>query len=282
MPPALMWPELTLIQRALEEDLGTRGDLTTRLVVPEDTKGEAVILAQEEGVLCGLPIAIKVFQYLDPSLTFQMPLKDGDFLRKGREVLRIRGPLAPMLTGERTALNFLGRLSGIATLTRKFVEALAGTPIRLLDTRKTTPGLRALEKYAVRIGGGQNHRFGLFDGILIKDNHIRAVGSVKEAVRRARAKAPHGMKVEVEVSSLEEVKEALEAGADLLLLDNMTPEEVRKALNWIQGRAPVEVSGGITLENIRDYAMPGVSYISAGALTHSARWLNFSMEVIHL
>ncbi len=271
-----------LILRALKEDLGERGDLTTDLVLPEEIRGKAGIWVKEEAILCGVGIASRVLTLMDPSL-YVIPLyTDGDMVSPQTLVMEILGDLRSIFSAERTALNFLGRLSGIATLVRKFVEALEGTSVELLDTRKTTPGLRKLEKYAVRVGGGKNHRMGLFDGILIKDNHIRAVGSVSEAVRKAKANAPHGLKVEAEVQTLKEVEEALEAGADILLLDNMDLETVRQAVQMIRDRALVEVSGGITLENVRSYAEAGVDYISVGALTHQARWIDFSLEVIEV
>jgi len=271
-----------LILRALKEDLGERGDLTTDLVLPEEIRGKAGIWVKEEAILCGVGIASRVLTLMDPSL-YVIPLyTDGDLVSPQTLVMEILGDLRSIFSAERTALNFLGRLSGIATLVRKFVEALEGTSVELLDTRKTTPGLRKLEKYAVRVGGGKNHRMGLFDGILIKDNHIRAVGSVSEAVRKAKANAPHGLKVEAEVQTLKEVEEALEAGADILLLDNMDLETVRQAVQMIRDRALVEVSGGITLENVRSYAEAGVDYISVGALTHQARWIDFSLEVMEV
>ncbi len=271
-----------LILRALKEDLGERGDLTTDLVLPEEIRGKAGIWVKEEAILCGVGIASRVLTLMDPSL-YVIPLyTDGDMVSPQTLVMEILGDLRSIFSAERTALNFLGRLSGIATLVRKFVEALEGTSVELLDTRKTTPGLRKLEKYAVQVGGGKNHRMGLFDGILIKDNHIRAVGSVSEAVRKAKANAPHGLKVEAEVQTLKEVEEALEAGADILLLDNMDLETVRQAVQMIQDRALVEVSGGITLENVRSYAEAGVDYISVGALTHQARWIDFSLEVMEV
>ncbi|KIX84544.1 carboxylating nicotinate-nucleotide diphosphorylase [Thermus filiformis] len=262
----------------LEEDLG-HGDLTSLLLIPEDQVGRGVVLAKEEGVLAGLEVARAVFARVDGRIAFTPLLRDGDALRPGLEVARLEGPLRGILAGERLALNLLQRLSGIATLTRRYVEAVRGTRAVILDTRKTTPGLRALEKYAVRVGGGRNHRYGLFDGILIKDNHIRAVGGVKEAVRRARAGAPHHLRVEVEVTTLEELEEALEAGADLVLLDNMDLETLREAVRRARGRALLEASGGMSLERVRAVAETGVDFISVGALTHSARALDLSLEL---
>ncbi|BBL82233.1 carboxylating nicotinate-nucleotide diphosphorylase [Thermus thermophilus] len=263
----------------LREDLG-QGDLTSLLVVPEDLEGEAVILAKEEGVLAGLWVAERVFALADPRTAFAPLVAEGARVAEGTEVARIRGPLRGILAGERLALNLLQRLSGIATLTRAYVEALAGTKAQILDTRKTTPGLRALEKYAVRVGGGRNHRYGLFDGILIKENHVRAAGGVGEAVRRAKARAPHYLKVEVEVRDLAELEEALEAGADLVLLDNFPLEALREAVRRVRGRVPLEASGNMTLERAKAAAEAGVDYVSVGALTHSAKALDLSLLVV--
>ena len=263
----------------LREDLG-QGDLTSLLVVPEDLEGEAVILAKEGGVLAGLWVAERVFALADPRTAFTPLVEEGARVAEGTEVARVRGPLRGILAGERLALNLLQRLSGIATLTRAYVEALAGTKAQILDTRKTTPGLRALEKYAVRVGGGRNHRYGLFDGILLKENHVRAAGGVGEAVRRAKARAPHYLKVEVEVRSLEELEEALEAGADLILLDNFPLEALREAVRRVGGRVPLEASGNMTLERAKAAAEAGVDYVSVGALTHSAKALDLSLLVV--
>jgi nicotinate-nucleotide pyrophosphorylase (carboxylating) len=262
----------------LLEDLG-HGDLTTTLLVPEGLEGEAVIVAKEEGVVAGLPVAGRVFALAEPRLAFTPLVAEGAFVGRGQEVARVAGPLRGILAGERLALNLLQRLSGIATLTRAYVEALKGTKVQVLDTRKTTPGLRALEKYAVRVGGGRNHRFGLFDGVLIKENHIRAAGGIREAVRRARAGSPHYLKVEVEVTSLAELEEALEAGADLILLDNFPLEAIREAVRRAVGRVPLEASGNMTLERARGAAEAGVDYVSVGALTHSAKALDLSLLV---
>lgn len=263
----------------LREDLG-QGDLTSLLVVPEDIEGEAVILAKEGGVLAGLWVAERVFALADPRTAFAPLVAEGARVAEGTEVARVRGPLRGILAGERLALNLLKRLSGIATLTRAYVEALAGTKAQILDTRKTTPGLRALEKYAVRVGGGRNHRYGLFDGILIKENHVRAAGGVGEAVRRAKARAPHYLKVEVEVRDLAELEEALEAGADLILLDNFPLEALREAVRRVGGRVPLEASGNMTLERAKAAAEAGVDYVSVGALTHSAKALDLSLLVV--
>ncbi|WP_198665486.1 carboxylating nicotinate-nucleotide diphosphorylase [Thermus sediminis] len=274
------FPHLDEALRAwLLEDLG-HGDLTTALLVPEALRGEAVILAKEEGVVAGLPVAGRVFALLDPGVAFTPLLPEGGRVHMGQEVARVAGPLRGILTGERLALNLLQRLSGIATLTRSYVEALRGTKAQVLDTRKTTPGLRALEKYAVRVGGGRNHRFGLFDGVLIKENHIRAAGGVGEAVRRAKAEAPHHLKVEVEVRDLAELEEALEAGADLILLDNFPLEAIREAVRRVGGRVPLEASGNMTLERAKEAAEAGVDYVSVGALTHSAKALDLSLLVV--
>ncbi len=266
------------IRAWLLEDVG-HGDLTTQLTVPQDAQGRGVILAKETGVLAGIEAARLVFHEVDPTLRFTALKADGDRLEPVQAVARIEGRLASILTAERLALNLLQRLSGIATLTRKYVEAVAGTQARILDTRKTTPGLRALEKYAVRVGGGHNHRFGLFDGILIKDNHIAAAGGVRAAVTRARARAPHGLRVEVEVTTLAELEEALEAGADVILLDNMDLPTLRQAVARAAGRARLEASGGMTLERVRAVAETGVDFISVGALTHSAKALDLSLEI---
>ena len=263
----------------LREDLG-QGDLTSLLVVPEDIEGEAVILAKEGGVLAGLWVAERVFALADPRTAFAPLVAEGARVAEGTEVARVRGPLRGILAGERLALNLLQRLSGIATLTRAYVEALAGTKAQILDTRKTTPGLRALEKYAVRVGGGRNHRYGLFDGILIKENHVRAAGGVGEAVRRAKARAPHYLKVEVEVRDLAAREEALEAGADLILLDNFPLEALREAVRRVGGRVPLEASGNMTLERAKAAAEAGVDYVSVGALTHSAKALDLSLLVV--
>jgi nicotinate-nucleotide pyrophosphorylase (carboxylating) len=261
---------------ALSEDVGS-GDLTTQQVVPADTTCTAEISVKEPGIVCGLHVAEAVFKELDPELGFEALLADGDRIEGRTPVARLHGRAAPVLTGERTALNFLGRLSGIATLTRRFVDAVEGTGAQILDTRKTTPGLRALEKHAVECGGGRNHRFGLYDGILIKDNHLALTGSIGGAVRSA---AGAGVPVQVEVEDLDGLREALEAGADAILLDNMPPDVMREAVTIAAGRATLEASGGVTLDTIRDIAETGVDFISIGALTHSARSLDVSLEVL--
>jgi nicotinate-nucleotide pyrophosphorylase (carboxylating) len=261
------------VRAFLAEDVGN-GDVTAEAVVPADARLDATLLLKEDGVVCGLEVVEAVFRELDPGVRFEPLARDGERVRG--EVACVSGNARPLLTGERTALNLLGRLSGIATLTRRYVDAVAGTDTLILDTRKTTPGLRALEKLAVRAGGGTNHRFGLYDAVLIKDNHLRLGGGVAASVRNAKET---GLAVEVECETLDDVREALEAGADTILLDNMTPAELRKAVALVAGRAKTEASGGITLETIREVAATGVDAISVGALTHSARSLDVSMEV---
>ncbi len=261
------------VRAFLAEDVGD-GDVTADAVVPADATLEATLLLKEDGVVCGLEVAEAVFRELDPAVRFEPLARDGDRIRG--EVARASGNARALLTGERTALNLLGRLSGIATLTRRYADAVAGTGTVVLDTRKTTPGLRSLEKLAVRAGGGTNHRFGLYDAVLIKDNHLRLGGGVAASVRRARET---GLPVEVECETLEDVEAALDAGADTILLDNMTPAQLREAVGLVGGRARTEASGGITLETIREVAATGVDAISVGALTHGARSLDVSMEV---
>jgi nicotinate-nucleotide pyrophosphorylase (carboxylating) len=268
-----------LIERFVAEDVG-RGDITTSAVVPSDVVGRARIEAREPGVVGGLAAAQMCFEVVaDAPVVWDGHVTDGQHVAAGDTLAHVSGPLGAILTAERTALNLLGRLSGIATLTARYVDAVAGTAARIVDTRKTTPGLRILEKHAVRMGGGHNHRFGLDDGILIKDNHIVAAGSVTEAVARARAAAPHGFTVEVEVTSLEELDEALAAGADAVLLDNMTVDVVRAAVARAGGKAVLEASGGMTLDTVRAYAEAGVDLISVGALTRSATSLDVALEV---
>jgi len=258
----------------LAEDVGD-GDLTTERVIPVDAVCEASILIKERGIVCGLDLVEELFRELNETVRFQALASDGDEV-EGRVAL-LEGPARPILTGERTALNILGRLSGIATLTRRFVDAIEGTGAEILDTRKTTPGLRELEKYAVKCGGGRNHRFGLYDGILIKDNHLAVAGSITAAVVHG---AGAGVPVQVEVEDLEGLRGALAAGADAVLLDNMPPRQMRKAVAITAGRATLEASGGVTLDTIRPIAETGVDFISIGALTHSARSLDVSLEVL--
>jgi nicotinate-nucleotide pyrophosphorylase (carboxylating) len=263
------------VYAALAEDLG-EGDVTTEATIDEGTAGSATLVVREAGVVCGLRIVETVFRALDPEIVFEPLVDEGAFVDSGA-VARVRGSKRAILTGERTALNFLGRLSGIATLTRRFVDAVAGTGVAILDTRKTTPGLRALEKHAVFLGGGRNHRFGLDDGVLVKDNHLRAAGSVGEAVERLRAVTD--LPIEIECDTLAQVEQALDAGAEAILLDNMGTDELRAAVALVDGRARLEASGGVTLETVRAIAETGVDEISVGALTHSARSLDVSLEL---
>lgn len=267
-----------LIERCLREDIGT-GDLTTNSIVPPDAVSGGYILAKEDGVVAGLPVAEGVFLRLDPFVEFRALARDGDRIKSGQVLAELTGRARAILTGERLALNFLQRLSGIATRTARLVELIAGEKARLVDTRKTTPGLRMLEKYAVRVGGGYNHRFGLYDAVLIKDNHIKAAGGIRAAVEAARRGAPHTARIEVEVEDLAGVEEALEAGADIIMLDNMDPAAMKEAVALINGRALVEASGRISEENIRAVAAAGVDLISAGALTHSVKSLDISLEL---
>jgi nicotinate-nucleotide pyrophosphorylase (carboxylating) len=266
-----------LIDRALAEDIGS-GDVTTEALVPADAVGRARIVQKEPGVLAGLRVAEAVFRRVDPELRWHAHAHEGEW-SDGGLVAEVAGSSPSILRGERVALNFLGRLSGIATLTARFVRAVEGTGARILDTRKTTPGMRALEKEAVKLGGGDNHRFGLFDAFLVKENHIAAAGGVGEATRRALAAAPEGMRVVVECASLEEVPQALEAGAPALLLDNFSNEDLAEAVTRVGGRAELEASGGVNLDTVRSIAETGVDYISIGALTHSAPALDLSLQL---
>jgi nicotinate-nucleotide pyrophosphorylase (carboxylating) len=269
-----------LLELSLDEDAG-RGDVTTAALIDEGQEAEADIVAKERLVVCGLGIAEAVFTRLDWRTRLRARVADGDPVMPGTLVATVRGPAQALLAGERVALNFMQRLSGIATLTQTFVAAIEGAKVRLTDTRKTTPGMRTLEKYAVRVGGGYGHRADLSSGILIKDNHIALVGSVREAVRRARANASHGLRIEVEVDSLTELDEAIEAGSDVILLDNFQLRDIVEAVKRVRERMPrtlLEVSGGVTLDRIRELAKTGVDIISAGALTHSARSVDLSMD----
>ena len=261
---------------ALAEDVG-EGDVTTEATVDAHATGTADLVVKTPGVVCGLRVAEAVFRALEPELRFEPLVDEGASVTGVTAVARVSGPARSILTGERTALNFLARLSGIATLTRRYVDAVEGTGVAILDTRKTTPGLRALEKHAVTCGGGLNHRFGLDDGVLVKDNHLRVAGSVATAVERLRAASP--LAIEVECDTLEQVSEALAARADAILLDNMSLDELRAAVELVAGRARLEASGGVTLENVRAVAETGVDEISVGALTHSARSLDVSLEL---
>ena len=268
-----------LIRLALNEDIGP-GDITTDALIEPDRVATAVILAKEPLILTGLQVAHEVFTTLDPAMFFDAVFQDGDRVEDGEVIVTVQGKLRALLTGERTALNFLQRLSGISTLTRQYVDRAERCQVRLTDTRKTTPGWRRLEKYAVKVGGADNHRFGLYDGILIKDNHIAACGGVKEAVDRVRNDRGHTLQIEVEVSDLNQVKEALESQVDIIMLDNMNLNDVQNAVKLIQGKAIVEVSGGVTLDGLTQIADTGVDIISIGALTHTARAVDISMRVV--
>lgn len=265
-----------IVLAALAEDLG-QGDVTTEATVSPDAIGTAELLIKEPGVVCGLLAAEVTFRALDPEVEFESLVPDGVAIERATAVAVVSGSKRSILTGERVALNFLGRLSGIATLTRRYVDAVSGTGVAILDTRKTTPGLRALEKHAVACGGGRNHRFGLDDGVLVKDNHLRAAGSIANAVESLRDAT--FLPIEVECDTLDQVAQALEAGAEAILLDNMSLDDLRTAVALAGGRARLEASGGITLENVRAVAETGVDEISVGALTHSARSLDVSLEM---
>jgi nicotinate-nucleotide pyrophosphorylase (carboxylating) len=265
-----------LIQRALDEDLGA-GDLTSRAVVPEGSRATGAVIAKAEGAVAGLDVAAAVFAAVDRGLSVELRAVDGDRVVPGNELMAIAGDARSILAAERVALNLLGRLSGVASLTARYVAAVEGTGARILDTRKTTPGMRALEKAAVVAGGGTSLRFGLYDAILVKENHVRVAGGVGEAARSALAGAPDGVQVEIEVESLEELDEALAAGVGRVLLDNMGPDLLRAAVARAAGRAELEASGGVTLETVRAIAATGVDFISVGALTHSAPALDVSL-----
>lgn len=268
-----------IIHMGLKEDIGT-GDVTTDSVVPEGHRSEAYMTAKEAGVVAGLPLAQRIFQHIDPHVHFEMVRQDGDTVQFGDHVAKITGSTRSILKGERLALNFVQRMSGIATKTASYKDLVKDFPnLRIVDTRKTTPGLRILEKYAVKVGGGHNHRMGLFDAVLIKDNHIEAAGGIRLAIDLARQSIPHTMKIEVEVENLEGVKEALDAGADIIMLDNMAPDVMRQAVQMIDGRAITEASGNITHENIRAAAASGIDVISMGTLTHTIRSLDISLNI---
>lgn len=269
---------MDIIKRGLKEDLGT-GDMTTDSVVPEEHVSEAYITAKEEGVVAGLPLADKIFKYIDSNLHFEMLKKDGDKVEFGDHLAKITGSTRSILKAERMSLNFLQRMSGIATKTAHYKNLVKDYDVRIVDTRKTTPGLRILEKYAVKIGGGDNHRMGLYDAVMIKDNHIEAAGDIKTAVEKARKAIPHTMKIEVEVEDLDGVKEALEVGADIIMLDNMTNDARKKAVEMMDGRAIAEASGGITEETIAGVAASGVDVISLGTLTHTIKSLDISLNI---
>ena len=269
-----------LIMSALEEDI-TSEDVSTNSVMPCMTLGEVDLICKEEGVLCGMQVFERVFTLLDPCTEVTMFCEDGKDIKKGELIAKIKGDIRVLLSGERTALNYLQRMSGIATYTRGVAELLKGTKTTLLDTRKTTPNNRIFEKYAVRVGGGSNHRYNLSDGVLLKDNHIGAAGGVKKAIQMAKAYAPFVRKIEIEVENFDMVKEAVEAKADIIMLDNMTHDEIKNAMEYIAGRAEVEVSGNVTKENIAVLTDLGVDYISSGALTHSAPILDLSLKNLH-
>ena len=271
---------LPIVRAALAEDLGRAGDITAAACVPADARLDAVFATRRGGVVAGLACARLALAELDPTAEFTPTTHDGQAVPAGVTLAQVRGNARAILTAERTALNLLGRLCGVATLTQDFVDAVAGTKARITDTRKTTPGLRALEKYAVRCGGGINHRFGLDDAILIKDNHVAACGSVGEAIRRAKAYAGHLVKVEVEVDSLVQLQEALAYDPDVIMLDNFSLEDMRQAVQIVDGRVVVEASGGVTLETVRDIAETGVDVISVGALTHSVRVLDIGLDAV--
>lgn len=267
-----------IIQNALVEDIGD-GDITTDAIVESNVKGRAVLETREDIVLAGLPVFMRTFTLIDSGISFEAFYEEGQDVLKGEAICSVNGSMSTILKAERTALNFIQRMSGIATLTREYVSRASSKKVKILDTRKTVPGLRILDKYSVSAGGGNNHRFGLFDAILIKDNHIAVAGSIAAAVKTAKIKATHGIKVEVEAECFEDVREALDAGADLILLDNMTVEQMREAVNFVDGKAILEASGGITLDNISKIAETGVDLISIGALTHSVRAVDLSLEV---
>lgn len=262
---------------ALKEDVGT-GDITTNCCIPAKNRSEAYFLAKEDGVICGIDLAQKVFSIVDEKITVIPHAKDGDLVKKGDIIAEVIGPSRGILTGERVALNLMQRLSGTATATAKAVSSVSGTNAKIADTRKSTPGLRVLEKYAVRVGGGHNHRFNLSDGVLIKDNHIAAAGGIAAAIKAARAVVPHVMKIEVETENLDEVSQALEAGADIIMLDNMSLEMMAQAVSLINGKVITEASGNMGEKDLSEVAKTGVDYISIGALTHSVKSLDISLK----
>lgn len=269
-----------LIMQALREDI-TSEDITTNAVMRESKPGKADLICKQDGVIAGLDVFARVFALLDDSVKVEKFFEDGDKVKNGDLLAIVTGDIRVLLSGERTALNYLQRMSGIATYTRNVADLLKGSKTKLLDTRKTTPNMRVFEKYAVKVGGGYNHRYNLSDGILIKDNHIGAAGGVKEAIQMAKEYAPFVRKIEVEVENLEMLEEALEAGADIIMLDNMTPETMKKAVEMVGGRAETECSGNVTKENIKNIIAVGVDYVSSGALTHSAPILDVSLKNLH-
>lgn len=268
------------IRMALEEDINSE-DVSTNAVMPEYKKGEVQLICKEDGIIAGLSVFERVFHLLDPNTKVDFYVKDGDTVKKGQHMATVTGDIRVLLSGERTALNYLQRMSGIATYTNAVAKMLEGTKTTLLDTRKTSPCMRIFEKYAVKVGGGSNHRYNLSDGVMLKDNHIGAAGGVKEAIAAAKAYAPFVRKIEVEAETLDMVKEAAEAGADIIMLDNMTPAEMAEAIRIIDGRAETECSGNVTKENIKTITELGVDYVSSGALTHSAPILDISLKHLH-
>jgi nicotinate-nucleotide pyrophosphorylase (carboxylating) len=287
-PASLLHPDAFLsplaidaaVSRALDEDLGRAGDITSMATIPEPTQAHAILVARQAGVIAGLPLAVATFQTLTPDIRIEAHVRDGASVAAGLQVLTISGPARAVLTAERTALNFVGRLSGIATLTAEYVRHTAGTKLRICCTRKTTPGLRALEKYAVRCGGGFNHRFGLDDAVLIKDNHIAVAGGIRPVLERARKHIGHLVKIEIEVDTLKQLREVLDTGlADVVLLDNMDVATLTEAVKMAQGRVVLEASGGVTLDSIAKIAATGVDYVSSGALTHSAQNFDVAIDI---
>lgn len=270
-----------LIRQALREDI-TSEDVSTNAVMPQRTLGQVQLICKQDGVIAGLPVFARTFHLLDSTTSVDFTCRDGDEVKAGQRVATITGDIRVLLSGERVALNYLQRMSGIATYTRQMMQVLTGSQTKLLDTRKTTPNNRIFEKYAVKLGGAYNHRFNLSDGVMLKDNHIAAAGGVKKAVALARAYAPFVRKIEVETESLTQVQEALEAGADIIMLDNMTVAQMQEAIALIDGRAETECSGNVTLENLKRYAALGVDFVSSGALTHSAPILDLSMKHLEM
>jgi len=268
-----------LIKRSLEEDIG-HGDITTMSIIPDEQMSAGIFYAKDAGIVAGIEVSRAVFQYLDPTVEVEIIKQDGDVVQRGDTIAIVRGKSQALLTGERTALNFLQRLSGIASKTHHMVELIKYSKAELLDTRKTTPGLRVLEKYAVAVGGARNHRFGLYDGVMIKDNHIKAAGGIQKAVSLARKKVPHTVRIEVEVESLEQLREAMEAKADIIMLDNMDIATMKEAAALVNGQVLLEASGGITEATLSEVAKSGVDFISMGALTHSAISLDISFDII--
>ncbi len=269
-----------LIESALREDI-TNEDVSTNSVMPEAKKGEADLLCKQDGIICGLQIFTRVFTMLDPDTEVELYVKDGEAVKNGQLMAKVRGDMRVILCGERTALNYLQRMSGVATMAREMSDSLEGTGIKLLDTRKTTPNNRIFEKYAVKTGGGNNHRLNLSDGVMLKDNHIGAAGGVAKAVKMAKEYAPFVRKIEVETENIDMVREAVEAGADIIMLDNMDHDQMKEAVELIAGRAEIEISGNVTKEKIAQIADLGVDYISSGALTHSAPILDISLKNLH-